>query len=305
MKQLNIGNSGIMASEIALGCMRISGMDARAAAKLIDTAVDNGINFFDHADIYGGGQAESTFAQGLKFASCKREDLILQTKCAIRGGYYDFSKEHIIHSVENSLSRLETDYLDLLLLHRPDTLVEAEDIAEAFSYLHNSGKVRQFGVSNFTPLQIELLEKFSGYRMLVNQLQFSITNTSMIDAGLNANTAFPAAIDRDGGVLDYCRLRDITIQAWSPMQHGFFEGLFIDNDQFPELNQVLDRIAAEKGVSKSALSIAWILRHPAKIQPIVGSTNLARLADFCTASNVSLSREEWYEIYRSAGNRIL
>lgn len=304
MKNINIGNGELSASQISLGCMRIAKLSTAEASTLINTALDQGINIFDHADIYGGGKSEEIFAEAVGMNSNVREKLILQTKCGIRQGFFDFSKEHIIGSVDASLKRLNTEYIDILLLHRPDTLMEPEEVAEAFDTLHNRGKVKYFGVSNQNPMQIELLNKYLNQKILINQLQLSITNTGMIDSGLNVNMKIEPSIDRDGSILEYCRLKDITIQAWSPFQYGFFEGAFLDNPKFPELNATISKIAEAKGVTNSAMAVAWILRHPAKIQTIVGTTNNQRLKDICNASQVELSRQEWYEIYRAAGNQL-
>ncbi len=304
MKTINMSNGAVKASEISLGCMRISDLSDKDAGVLIKTALEEGINFFDHADIYGGGKSEEKFAQAVSLNNINREDMIIQTKCGICPGYFDFSREHILEAVDGSLKRLKTDYIDVLLLHRPDTLVEPEEVAEAFDRLLSSGKVRNFGVSNQNPMQIELLNRYLNQKIVANQLQFSITNTGMIDAGLNVNMEINPSIVRDGSILDYCRLKNITIQAWSPFQYGFFEGVFLDNDKFPELNQKIDEIAAAKGVTNSAIAVAWILRHPAKIQTIVGTTNASRLKDICKASGVELTRQEWYEIYRAAGNKL-
>jgi predicted oxidoreductase len=304
MKTINIGKSDLSVSEISLGCMRLAQLSKSEAAVLINTALAEGINFFEHADIYSGGKGEEVFADAIDLRSSLREKIFIQTKCGIRDGYFDFSKEHILQSVEGSLKRLKTDYLDVLLLHRPDTLVEPEEVTEAFTVLFDSGKVRYFGVSNQHPMQIELLSKFLKHKIIINQLQFSLTNTGMIDSGFNVNMEIDSSIDRDGYVLDYCRLKDITIQVWSPFQYGFFEGVFLDNDKFPELNAKINEIAASKGVTNTAIAIAWILRHPAKMQPIVGTTNPQRLKDICKASQVELSKPEWYELYRSAGNTL-
>jgi predicted oxidoreductase len=304
MKYIKIANSDLDVSEISLGCMRISGLTSQEIASLVHTALDEGINFFDHADIYGGGKSEAKFAEALGMNPGLRDRMLLQSKCGIRRGSYDFSKEHILEAVEGSLKRLRTDHLDVLLLHRPDALAEPQEVAEAFTTLESSGKVRYFGVSNHNPMQIELLSKFIAQKIIFNQLQFSITNTSMIDAGVNVNMEIDPSIDRDGSILDYCRLKDITIQPWSPFQYGFFEGVFLDNDKFPELNRKIDALAAAKGVPNTAIAIAWILRHPARMQPIVGTTNPARLKDICKASGVTLTRQEWYEIYLAAGNRL-
>ena len=304
MKNVPIANCDLQASEISLGCMRISEMSSQDISYLIHTALDEGVNFFDHADIYGGGKSESRFAESLNMNPTLREAMIIQTKCGIRQGAFDFSKEHILEAVDGSLKRLQTEYLDVLLLHRPDALVEPEEVAEAFTILQDSGKVKYFGVSNQNPMQIELLKKFVKQPIIFNQLQFSITNTGMIDAGINVNMEIDASIDRDGSILDYCRLKDITIQPWSPFQYGFFEGVFLDNPKFPELNQKINELAAAKGVANTAIAIAWILRHPAHMQPIVGTTNPGRLKDMCKASDITLSRQEWYEIYLAAGNKL-
>ncbi len=300
MNYIDIGRLGaVKASEIALGCMRISNMDQRSAENLISAALDSGINFFDHADIYGGGKSEEVFASAFHG---KRDSVYIQSKCGIRSGFFDFSKEHIIASAEASLMRLKTDYLDFLLLHRPDTLMEPEEVAEAFTALEKSGKVRFFGVSNQNPGQMSLLQKYMPQKVAVDQLQFGLAHTGMIDAGLTVNMKHENGVNRDGGVLEYCRLNDITIQAWSPIMYGFFEGVFIGSPKYPELNKELDRIAAEKGVSSSAIAVAWILRHPAKIQTIIGTTNPDRVRDYATAGTVTLSRQEWYSLYRAAGN---
>ena len=304
MKHIKIANSDLNASEISLGCMRISHLTNQEISNLIRTALDEGINFFDHADVYGGGKSEEKFSEALDMNSSLREQMLIQTKCGIRKGSFDFSKEHILQAVDGSLKRLRTDYVDVLLLHRPDALVEPEEVAEAFTILQDSGKVKYFGVSNQNPMQIELLSKFLKQKILINQLQFSITNTGMIDAGINVNMEINPSINRDGSILDYCRLKEITIQPWSPFQFGFFEGVFLDNEKFPELNQKINEIAATKGVTNTAIAIAWILRHPARMQPIVGTTNPGRLKDICKASEVKLTRSEWYALYLAAGNKL-
>jgi len=304
LKRITIGNSALTASEISLGCMRMADLSREDANKVINTALENGIDFFDHADIYGGGKSEEVFADAIDMNATIREKMILQSKCGIRQGFFDFSKEHIIASVEGSLKRLKTDYLDTLLLHRPDTLFEPEEVAAAFTELEKSGKVRHFGVSNQNPGQIELLKKYVDQELIANQLQFSIMHTGMIDTGFNVNMTIDPSLDRDGGILEYSRLNNMTIQAWSPFQYGFFEGVFLDNDKFPELNKTIDKIAADKGVTNSAIAVAWIQRHPASFQTVVGTMNPGRIADIAKASDVTLSREEWYEIYRAAGNQL-
>ena len=304
MNKIKIAKSDLEASEISLGCMRIAGLANQEISTLIHTALDEGINFFDHADIYGGGKSEAKFAEAINMTSSLRAKMVLQSKCGVRPTSFDFSKEYILEAVAGSLKRLRTDYLDVLLLHRPDALVEPEEVAEAFTVLQNSGKVRYFGVSNHNPLQIELLVKFVKQPVIINQLQLSITHTGMIDAGINVNMKIDPSINRDGSILDYCRLKEITIQPWSPFQYGFFDGAFLDNDKFPELNQKINEIASSRGVTNTAIAIAWLLRHPAHMQPIVGTTNPGRLRDICKASDVKLSRQEWYDIYLATGNKL-
>lgn len=302
MKLVPIGRTGLDAPAVALGCMRIAGLEPAALDRLLVTALDLGITFFDHADIYGRGRCEEVFADAVRRLGLPRERLILQSKCGIRGGYYDFSREHILASVEGILQRLRTDYLDILLLHRPDALMEPDEVAAAFEELHAAGKVRWFGVSNHNPAQMELLGSAYSGGLQVNQLQLSVAHTCMINHGLNVNMTTDAAIDRDGGVLDYCRLRKITVQAWSPFQFGFFEGTFLGHPRYPELNEALERIGHQYGVSAATIAIAWILRHPANMQAIVGTTRPERLREAARAADVVLTRPQWYEIYRAAGN---
>jgi len=303
MKEIKLGNSNLSASNIALGCMRMAALDVDAAMNVIKTSLENGINFFDHADIYGRGQSETIFGEAIKRLGVKREDIIVQSKCGIRPGRFDFSKEHILNSVDEILARLSMDYLDVLVLHRPDTLFDPKEVAETFKELKAANKVRYFGVSNQNPRQIELLKKYLGDEpLLVNQLQFSIMHTGMIDSGFNVNMKNDAGINRDDSILEYCRLHNITIQAWSPFQYGFFEGVFLDNEKFPELNAVIDRIAEKYNVTNNAIAVSWILTHPATMQVIVGTMNPTRIADSSKAANLVLTREEWYEIYLAAGN---
>ncbi|MFP4977595.1 aldo/keto reductase family oxidoreductase [Paenibacillus sp. CN-4] len=302
MRTIKLGSSNLDVPVVAVGCMRINSLDKPEAERFVRSALEQGANFFDHADIYGGGDCEEIFAEAVGMNASVREQLILQSKCGIRQGMFDFSKEHILSSVDSILSRLKTDYLDVLLLHRPDALVEPEEVAEAFDRLESSGKVRHFGVSNQKPMQIELLAKTVKQPLVANQLQLSITNATMISNGINVNMENEAAVDRDGSVLDYCRLHDITIQPWSPFQYGFFEGVFLGSDKFPELNQEIDKLAEKYSVSATAIAIAWLLRHPAKMQPVIGTMNLERLKDCCRAAEITLTREEWYAIYRAAGN---
>ena len=304
MKTITLNNTNLSIPEIGMGCMRIVELENADAVKgWVDTALEYGINFFDHADIYGKGRCEELFGQVL--TPSLREKIILQSKCSIRPGIaFDFSKEHILNSVDGILKRLNTEYLDILLLHRPDALMEPEEGADAFRILKESGKVRHFGVSNQTPMQMELLSKYCDEPLLINQLQLSIAHCPMINSGINANMYNDSGINRDGGVLEYCRLKDITIQAWSPFQYGMFEGIFLGNEKFAELNKVIDNLAEKYNVTNSAIAVAWILRHPAGIQTIVGTTNKDRIAQISKASEIRLTREEWYALYMAAGNKL-
>ncbi len=303
MKYITIANTDMQVSNIIMGNMRINQLAMPEIEKLIRTAMDEGINFFDHADIYGKGQCEELFSDAIQMNPSIREKMILQSKCGIRSGYFDFSKEHIIESVNGILKRLKTDYLDILLLHRPDSLMEPAEVAEAFEELHNSGKVKYFGVSNHNPAQIELLQRYLTYKLVVNQLQFSIVHTPIIDSGITLNMKIDQAVNRDSSILEYCRLNDITIQAWSPYQHGFFEGSFLgDLERFPELNGIIDAIAEKYGVTNTAIATAWITRHPANIQVVLGTTKMERMKDACKGAEIVLTREEWYQIYKAAGN---
>ncbi len=305
MRTIRLGKSDLQVPVIAVGCMRINRLDKQEAERFVQAALDMGANFFDHADIYGNGACEEIFANAIHMNDAVRERILLQSKCGIRRGVaFDFSKSHILEAVDGILKRLKTDYLDVLLLHRPDALVEPEEVAEAFEILYGNGKVRNFGVSNQNPMQMQLLQRYIKQPIAANQLQLSITNANMISQGLHVNMLDDSSLNRDGSVLDFCRLNDITIQPWSPFQYGFFEGVFLDNDKFPELNTKINDIAAKYGVSNTTIAMAWLLRHPAKMQPVTGTMNAERLKDCARAADIRLTREEWYEIYLSAGNKL-
>ncbi len=295
-------------SNIVMGLMRINQLSITDIEKLIHTAQEEGINVFDHADIYGKGECESLFAEAISMNPSIREKMVIQSKCGIRKGatgFFDFSKEHILSSVDGILKRLQTDYLDILLLHRPDPLMEPSEVAEAFTILKDSGKVRNFGVSNHNPMQIELLQREIDQKLVVNQVQFSVAHTPLIDSGITLNMNTDSSINRDSSTLEYCRLNDITLQAWSPFQSGFFDGPFVGNtDKFPQLNTVLTRLADKYGVTPTTIATAWITRHPANIQVVIGTTNLGRIKEASAGSNIPLTREEWYELYAAAGNII-
>ncbi len=304
MKTLNICNGPKDVSRIVLGCMRMPALTVDQAVKMIDTATELGINFFDHATCYGDGEAEKRFGDAFPKTGLKREDVILQSKCGLHFDRqeFDWSRDDILKSADEILARLKTDYLDVLLLHRPDLLFDPEEVAEAFDKLYNEGKVRHFGVSNVTPGQLELLKKYVKQPLIINQLQFSIEQSQLIDCGLYLNNlTTERSINRDYGTLDYCRLNDITVQAWSPLQFGMFKGCFVDHPNFPELNAALAEVGDKYGVSKTAVAIAWILRHPAKMQAIVGTMNPDHLKDICDACKAELTHKEWYDIYLASG----
>lgn len=303
MKNVNLGNTNIKVPAVIVGCMRLSEMGSVSMNHFIHHALDHGANFFDHADIYGQGMSEEIFGKAWSFdPSIEREDIILQSKCGIRKGFYDLSKEYILNSVDGILKRLHTDYLDILLLHRPDALVEPEEVAEAFDKLVNSGKVRYFGVSNHKSMQIELLKKYVKQDLLINQLQFSIPVSNMVANGLEVNMETEGSSDRDGSVLDYSRLHDMTIQAWSPFQMPAWKGCFLGNPAYDNLNQEINILAEKYNVTPTTIATAWILRHPAQMQVITGTASESRLTEIIEAENVALSREEWYKLYLSAGH---
>lgn len=296
---MNLGNSDMDASRIALGCMRMERLSVQEAGKLVNIALEQGITLFDHADIYGAGRSEEIFGKVLSENKGMRDRMRIQTKCGIRDGYYDSSAAHIVAAVEESLKRLQVDCIDLLLLHRPDALMEVDEVAEALYRLEHWGLVRQFGVSNFHKTQMELLQSACKEPFLVNQVQFGLMHAGMVSQGIEAQSG--KAAGRELELMDYCRLNGITIQAWSPLQYGFFEGTFIDNEKFPELNMCLEELAKRYNVTKAAIAVAWILRHPANIQVIVGTMTEEHLKDVCRANEVRLSRQEWYDLYKAAG----
>lgn len=303
MKQISLGGSGWMVPSVVVGCMRLGGLDGAALGRFIHTALDCGANYFDHADIYGGGACEERFGAALQNdPSLRREELILQSKCGIRQGFYDSSREHLLGAVDGILKRLRTDYLDVLLIHRPDALVEPEEVAAAFDELERKGKVRRFGVSNHKPMQIELLRKTVRQPLLVNQLQFSLPVSNMVANGMEVNMETPGSADRDGSVLDYTRLHDMTIQAWSPFQAPNWGGCFLGDGRYPDLNRELDVLAAEHRVSATTIAAAWVLRHPADMQLVAGTARESRLREIVRACEVRLTREEWYRLYLAAGH---
>ena len=299
MREIMIGD--MKASEIAMGCMRIAEMGKKDVDTLIHTALDSGINFFDHADIYGGGRSEEVFGEALRMNPGLRDRIYIQSKCGIRKGCYDFSYEHIVGSVEGSLRRLGIETLDSLLFHRPDVLADSDEFCRAVRDLKASGKVRSFGVSNMNPAQIELLESWTGERMTSDQVQLSVMHAGLVTSGLNVNVPGREGTMFDGSLLPYAQRRGMTLQAWSPFQYGMFEGCFVGNEKFPEVNAKLSEIAERYGVTPGAVAVAWILRLPLSMQVVLGTTSNAHMQEACRASDISLTRKEWYEIYLSAG----
>lgn len=306
MKTFTLPGTQLTVPNVVLGLMRIQEKTDEEVRTLVKTARDAGISFFDHADVYGSALhgCETRFAEAMQLTSSEREQVVLQTKAGIvrEGPYFDFSYEHIIESVDGSLAALGTDYIDILLLHRPDALVEPDEVARAFDELSAAGKVRSFGVSNHTPGQIELLRKSVSQPIVANQLQLSVTHAPLVAQGVAANMqALDQSVSRDSGTLDYCRLNDITVQAWSPFQAGFFTGVFLGSPEYPELNAVIDRLAGQYDVPAIAIATAWITRHPAQMQVVLGTTSPERVAGAALGSDVPLTRAEWYEMFRAAG----
>jgi predicted oxidoreductase len=307
VKTFTLPGTQLTVPNVVLGLMRIQEKTDEEVRTLVKTARDAGISFFDHADVYGSEPhgCEKRFAEAMRLTSSEREQIVLQTKAGIvrEGPYFDFSYDHIVESVDGSLAALGTDYIDILLLHRPDALVEPDEVARAFDDLSAAGKVRSFGVSNHTPGQMELLRRSVSQPIVANQVQLSLTHAPLVAQGVSANMqALDQSVSRDSGTLDYCRLNDITVQAWSPFQAGFFTGVFLGSPEYPELNEVIDRLAAKYDVPAIAIATAWITRHPARMQVVLGTTSPERVAGAALGSDVPLTRAEWYELFRTAGH---
>ncbi len=303
MKEIKMGPSTLTIPAEAMGIMRMDQKSISEASQAIQVAYDNGINFIDSADIYGGGKSEKIFGKAFKEAGISREKVFIQSKTGIVPGQgYDFSKEHIIAGVDGILDRMQIDYLDSLVLHRPDALMDPEEVAEAFDQLQASGKVRFFGVSNFNPSEIELLQSAITQRIMFDQVQLSLMHTGMIDFNFHTNMLDERSVNHDGQLLNYLQSKHITLQAWSPYQYGMFEGSFIDNPKFPKVNELLQKLADKYDVGKNAIAAAWILRLPLNVQILVGSMNPAHIADSAKGADIELSRQEWYDLYLAAGN---
>ncbi|SDQ35857.1 aldo/keto reductase [Streptococcus equinus] len=305
MRYIKFGERQVEISEVVLGLMRISEMTVDQVEELIESALAVGINAFDIADCYGHGECERILGEVLKRRSDLREKMWIQSKCGIRMEdftYFDFSKEHILEAVDGILERLGVDYIDSLLLHRPDALMEPEEIAEAFDILKAQGKVIDFGVSNQNPMMMELIKKDVKQPLVANQLQLSAAFTPSFDAGFHVNMKQDAGIVRDSSIFEYCRLNDVVIQAWSVLQFDYFGGVFLGSEKYPELNRVLERLAEKYQVTPSVIAIAWVLRYPAQMQAVIGTTKSERVAQAAKAADIVLTRKEWYEIYLAAGN---
>ncbi len=308
MKYVEFGADKQRASTIVIGLMRIADMTTKEATALVEAGLEAGINFLDTADIYAGGKSEEILGSVFAENPGLREKVILQSKCGIRIDkdftWFDFSRDYILKAVDGILARLKTDYLDSLLLHRPDALMEPDEIAEAFEKLYKAGKVKNFGVSNFNPIMMSMLGEAVEFPLVANQVQLSVAHTPMFDAGFQVNMHWEGGVMRDGGILEYCRMNNILIQSWSSLQYGYFEGTFLGSEKYPKLNAVLNRLAEEKGVTAGAIALAWILRYPAKMQAVIGTTKPARVKESAAAADVALTKKEWYEIYLAAGNKL-
>jgi len=308
MKSFPLSTSAVTVSSVILGLMRIKTMSDDEIRALYAAARDVGINMIDHADVYGGERhfCEKRFGEAVTLSAAERDGLVIQTKTGIRKGFFDFSKEHILKSVDESLVALKTDYIDVLLLHRPDTLVEPEEVAAAFDALEQAGKVRQFGVSNQTPGQVDLLKTAVKQKLVANQVQLSITHANLFGQGIAANiNGLDQSISRDNDILNYSRINKVTLQAWSPFQKGWFDGVFLgDREHYGPLNDTIDEIAATHGVTPTGIAVAWITRHPANIQVVLGTTKPERVRESAAGSDVTLSREEWYRLFTAAGHKL-
>lgn len=309
MQYQEIGRSGVSASRVALGVMRLAGKSVEQACHVLDTALACGINFIDTADIYGRGKSSSVLGKALRELGVERDRVLLQTKLGIyidpkakAAKRYDFTHDHLIAALDQELELLQTDYVDFVLLHRPDPLADLQELADTFTELKAKGKVRHFGVSNMGPWQVELMQSALSDHLEVNQLQFGLMHSSMIRSQLHTNMEDAGTTAESGDVLSYSQLRGMTLQAWSPFQYGASKGCFIDNDKFPQLNALLAAIAARHGVAKETIATAWILRHPSKIQVIPGSMTPSRIRNIATATEVELTRQEWWDLYLAAGN---
>lgn len=319
MRVLPLRQRGLLTSQLVLGCMSFGGgwnsqgitnTHIADAEKAVDAALSIGITMFDHADIYAQGRAEETFGAILKRRSSLREQIVIQSKCGIRfgdgvlPGRFDFSKSHILESVDGILQRLGVEYLDILLLHRPDPLAEPDEVAEAFGQLKASGKVRYFGVSNMDVAQIRFLQRSLPDQLCVNQLEMSLAHLHFLDQTVHVNQNAGVSVNFGPGLMEYCQEHAIQLQAWGPLAQGRFTGRALDGepDIIRATAELVQRMAAEKGTTPEAIVLAWLMRHPAMIQPVIGTINSARILA-CNAAEQqaqAMTREEWYTLYVSA-----
>ncbi|WNS41858.1 aldo/keto reductase [Paenibacillus sp. MMS20-IR301] len=318
LKALPLNKRGIPASRIALGCMGLGGEwdhepvtagQIKQGHEALEAALSIGINFFDHADIYTRGKAEKVFGQIFKERPGLRDEVILQSKCGIRlmepgdiTNMFDFSKEHILGSVDGTLSRLGTDYIDILLLHRPDPLMDPEEVAEALHQLKAAGKVRHFGVSNMSAAQIKLLQAYCDEPFIVNQLHMSLAKISWVDAALSVNREQWKDITFPEGTIEYCREENIQLQAWGPLAQGLFSGRPLEGQPESVVNTAarVRALAEEKNTTPEAIVLAWLMTYPAAIQPVIGTVNPLRIKACAGAESIQLTRKEWYELYVSS-----
>ena len=304
MKTIQLSEKTPQVSSIGIGCMRIADMSFQEADTFVRTGLDAGINFIDEADIYGGGKSEEVVGSVLEKDPSLREKIFLQSKCGIRDGYFDFSKDYILKSVDGILNRLHTDHLDSLLLHRPDVLMDPCEVKEAFDHLEREGKVLSFGVSNMIPCSMSYLQSELHQKLTCDQVQMSCAHTPMLDALLHGDMLDEASVHHDGGILPYCQQHHMALLIWSPLQKGYFEGVFLNDPAYADLNATLEEIGNTYGVGKDTIAYAWLLRIPCSTQVIVGTTKPERLREAAKAADLCLTRQEWYRIYTSAGNRL-
>ena len=304
MKRYGLENLDMTVPAIGLGCMRIGDMSVSELEKWVEGALELGLDFFDHADIYAGGRSEEKFGLLLRQKPNLRDQMIIQTKCGIKSNGYDLSKEHIIKSTEDSLRRLNTEFVEVLMLHRPDLLMEGETIADAFDTLHRSGKVKYFAVSNMNGNQMDQIKRHTSHRLLFNQIQLSLVHAPALDELVYFNTMDDRAIPRTSGIIEYCEHSQIKIQCWSALQASWEEGTFLKHPAYKPLNDKLEEIADRYDVTPAAVAIAWLLRHPSQFMPITGTTSLDHLKNLSQAVTIQLSREEWYALYTSAGRQL-
>jgi len=320
MQILPLPHTPLKVSRLCAGCMGLGGgweADAvltpaleKEARAFVEAALSLGINFFDHADIYTRGRAEEVFGRVLRDCPGLRERLVLQSKCGILFAdtppgtphRFDFSHGHITRSVDAILARLHTGYIDVLLLHRPDALMEPEEVARAFAELRQSGKVRHFGVSNHNHHQVALLQSFLPEPLVANQLEMSLLHHGFAEAYISFNQTSPGYPDGWEGMLEYSRLKGLSLQAWSPLAHGALVGAnpgrLTENGR--KTVELVRQMAAARSVAPEAIALAWLLRHPAGIVPVLGTSKPERLAACVKALDVQLSREEWYRLFESA-----